>query len=194
MRQRPSPSHPRGASVAVRGDRPAATLLVVVTIVTVVAIVAIPARLAIAAATLARALAVVLVLALVLATARPDGVGQQIEAADRRLRIVAVNHEFAGARAFLGRLVADHQVQARPRVQRRGKRVVHETPVRMPAPQPGARDLDLAVADVAQRDRALGAAAGLDAAEAGGPGDDEPARRRLAAHGERERAGRIVAD
>src|SRR5574337_1263678 len=109
MRQRPSPSHPRGASVAVRGDRPAATLLVVVTIVTVVAIVAIPARLAIAAATLARALAVVLVLA----TARPDGVGQQIEAADRRLRIVAVDHQFAGARAFLGRLVADHQGQAR---------------------------------------------------------------------------------
>ena len=71
---------------------------------------------------------------------------------------------------------------------------VDQFPVTAGVPEPHARYVQLAVAHVADRDGAFGAAAGLDAAEECGAGHGQSARRRLTGHHDGCRAGRIVAD
>ena len=84
-------------------------------------------------------------------------------------------------------LVADDDRKARPRMQRGRERVVDQLPVAILAFERDARDVQLAVAHVADRDRSLLLAACRHFAEEGRAGHDQLARRRVA--GYRHRCG-----
>jgi hypothetical protein len=102
------------------------------------------------------AAALAAILAAVAATAGVrDGVCHHVERLHRRHRIVARDDELARARAPLGRLGPDQHAQARPGMQRCWERIVDELPVPALALERDARHVQLAFADVANRDRAL---------------------------------------
>ena len=112
--------------------------------------------------------------------ATPDRVREKVEGLHGRVRVVALDHEFAGARAALVGLVADHDPEAGAGGQRGRERVVDQIPVVGGALEADARDVQRARAEVADRDRLLRRMARLDAAEAGRAADRDRAPRRLA--------------
>src|SRR3954451_23671406 len=83
----------------------------------------------------------------------PDRVRQHLERPHRRRRVVARDHQLAAPRALLRRPVPDREAQAGPGMQRRRERVVQDRPTRALPLEPDAADVELAVADVADRNR-----------------------------------------
>src|SRR6185503_1948386 len=121
---------------------------------------------AVAGVLVAAALAALLAV-LAAAAGIPSRVGHDVEDLHGRRRIVAPDDQFAGARALLRGLVAGQHAKARTGVQRRREGVVDQLPVLVPALEADACHVELAVADVADRDGALTQAVSLHAADAG---------------------------
>src|SRR5215471_9636808 len=190
----------RAARVFLRRRRRARMRSARVSVVALVLVIVVAAAVgdAAAAATVRVAFVAAALLAVVAAmpaAARvPDGVGQEVHALDRRRGIVAGYDELASPRAFLRGLVSDHNAEARAPWQRLRERIVDELPMAVLAAERDAGHVQVALAHVADRERPLGQAAGLHAAEAERSRDHELARGRFARDGDRAGARGIVAE
>ena len=101
------------------------------------------------------------------AAVTPDRRGQELQNLDRRGRVVAGDDQFTGPRVLFRGFVANHDSKARTRMQRGRERVVDQLPVAVLAFERDARDVQLAVAHVADRDDPLLTAACPHATEEG---------------------------
>ena len=137
----------------------------------VTAIIAFPARTVAVVVVTAPFLAIIAVL--LAAAVVPDRVRHDVEGYDGVVRVVAGDDEFATSRAFFRGLVADQDIQARSGMERCREGVVDQAPVPALTFEGNAGHVQLAVANVADRDRSLGTATGPDAAEAGRSGDGD---------------------
>ena len=97
------------------------------------------------------------------------------------------------ASTFIGE-VLDDDLEARAWMQLRREGIVQDLPVTALALETHAGHVQGALADIADGEGAICAAAGVHAAEVCRAGDGKPARRRVAADQDRGRARRIVAE
>jgi len=132
------------------------------------------------------------VIAAFLAAVAPDRIGDNLQSLDRRNRVVTGDDEVTGSRAFFRGFVTYDNGQARTRMQRCWERIVNRFPMAVRAFERDARNVQLTVAHVADRNRTLLPAACPHAAEERRAGDSQLAGRRIARDLDRPRAARIV--
>ena len=119
----------------------------------------------IAVALLARSLPAVI--AAFLTAVAPDCVGANPHDRDRVRWVVARDDEFAGPWAFFGGFVKYDDREARTGMQRRRKGIINQFPMAVLVFERNARDIQLAIAHVTDRNRTLFPAARLHATDVG---------------------------
>src|SRR5262249_50918080 len=132
--------------------RPSAVVLLLVVVVVITTWVSL--RTALGMVLLAAALAAVST-ALFAAALVPDRVRQHVQCLHWDRRIVAGNDQLAGAWALLSRLVSDGEAQAGTWLQGRWEWIVEELPMGALALECNLAHVELAVADIADGDRAV---------------------------------------
>lgn len=108
-------------------------------------------------------------------------------------RVVAFNHQFAAMRLAFGCVVANHDIQARPGMQRIREWIMNEAPMTILMLKSTLGYVQIAITDVANGDRAEGFMATLHAAEVGAAGYHNLPRGSVAGNIYDVRTRRIVA-
>ena len=85
----------------------------------------------------------------------PTGIGHEVQKLLRRIGVVTHDDQFAWSRAFFSRLVADEDIEAGTRMQGCWEWIVDQFPVLAIALQRDVSNVELAVSDIADRDRTL---------------------------------------
>ena len=136
------------------GDHRPSTILQLVVVTTRITLSAAVLRVMFFAATLSAVLAAILAPAGI-----PNRICQHFHGLHWRGRIIADNDQLAAPRALLSRLVADGEAPAGTGVEGGGEWIVDELPMGALALECNAAHMELAVADIADRDCAVGTAA-----------------------------------
>jgi len=113
------------------------------------------------------AMSLAAVVAAFAAAVAPNRCGDDFQRLDRMDRIVTGDNQIARAWELFSCLIANYNIQAGAGMQSCGKRIVNQLPVRVFVPERNARDMQFAIADVADPDRPLDPAAGFHATEEG---------------------------
>src|SRR5258708_17639653 len=132
------------------------------------------------------------IVAILFAARIPNRVRQQLDSLDGPRGVIALNHQFATARALFVGAVLNHDGQTRAGAQLRGEWIVQQPPMTALPLEAHSGHLKGAVADIAYRESAIRAAACVHAAKGGRAGNRQLARMRAAGNIDPQPAGLLV--